>query len=153
MTVVRSDIGLSGGRPVVPAHGSLRPLGLDEVSIVGGFWGERQRVNGEASIDHVRSWLDRLGWTGNFVAARRGEGSPERRGREFSDSEVYKLVEALSWEHGRTGHPDRDAEIRELTALFAGAQAADGYLHTAFGGPGQRPRYSDLGSGHERLSL
>ena len=35
--------------------------------------------------------MDRLGWTGNFTDRRRGAGSPDRRGREFSDSEVYKL--------------------------------------------------------------
>ncbi|MGH3994178.1 MAG: beta-L-arabinofuranosidase domain-containing protein, partial [Pseudonocardiaceae bacterium] len=142
-----------GGRPVVPTRGVLRPLGLDEVRISGGFWGRRQQVNGEATLDHGRGWMDKLGWTGHFVAAAgraSGGGEPvERRGREFSDSEVYKLVEAMAWEIGRTGDPARDAELVELAATFAKAQAPDGYLNTAFGGPGQRPRYSDLGAGHE----
>ncbi|MEV0328646.1 beta-L-arabinofuranosidase domain-containing protein [Micromonospora echinospora] len=139
----------TGGRPVVPSRGALRPLGLGEVRVVDGFWATRQRVNGGATLDHGRSWMDKLGWTGNFTAARAGAGEVDRRGREFSDSEVYKLVEAMSWEVGRTASTDRDREVAELTELIALAQAPDGYLGTAFGGPGQRPRHSDLASGHE----
>jgi DUF1680 family protein len=149
MTVVRPDVDLTGGRPVVPSRGALRPLGLREVSIDGGFWRRRQDVVGTESIDHARSWMDKLGWTGNFLTARNGTGSPQRRGREFSDSEVYKLIEAMSWEVGRTGSAGLDRQISELTAAIAGAQDPDGYLSTAFGRPGQQPRYSDLASGHE----
>jgi uncharacterized protein len=133
--------------PVVPSRGALQPLGLDDVHLVGGFWGGRQQVNGESTIDHHRAWLDKLGWTGHFTPA--GRGGAERRGREFTDSEVYKLMEAMAWEVGRTGDHDRDADLVELTGLVAAAQAPDGYLNTAFGGAGQRPRYSDLASGHE----
>lgn len=138
----------SGGRPVVPSRTRLRPLGLAEVRITGGFWAVRQQVNGAATLDHHRSWLDKLGWTGNFNPAAQ-TGSIERRGREFSDSEVYKLIEAMAWEVGRTGAADRDREVAELTRIIAQGQAADGYINTAFGRPGQRPRYSDLASGHE----
>jgi DUF1680 family protein len=72
-----------------------------------------------------------------------------RRGREFSDSEVYKHVEAMCWESVRPGGTDYAARLDELTAMIAGAQADDGYLHTAFGRPGQPERYSDLNFGHE----
>ncbi|GHJ44309.1 hypothetical protein Cs7R123_16510 [Catellatospora sp. TT07R-123] len=148
MTVTARTADLTGGRPVVPSRGVLRPLGLGEVRITGGFWAQRQQVNGRQTLDHHREWLDKLGWTGNFTAEA-GQGSRERRGREFSDSEVYKLVEAMSWETGRVADPARDAQLDELTAMIAGAQAADGYLHTAFGGAGQRARYEDLAWGHE----
>ena len=36
--------------PVAPSRSHLRPLGLDEVAIHGGFWGERQEVNGRATL-------------------------------------------------------------------------------------------------------
>ncbi len=148
MTVTARIADLTGGRPVVPSRGVLRPLGLREVRITGGFWAQRQATNGRATLDHHREWLDKLGWTGNFTAEV-GQGSAERRGREFSDSEIYKLLEAMSWETGRRPDPAREREIADLTAMVAGAQAADGYLHTAFGRPGQRPRYADLAWGHE----
>lgn len=137
----------TGGSPVVPTRGALRPLGLGEAHLVGGFWGTRQQVNSESTIDHHRAWLDKLGWTGHFADAANRAGS--RRGREFTDSEVYKLMEAMAWDAGRTGDQGRDADLVELTGMVAGAQSADGYLNTAFGGPGQRPRYSDFNQGHE----
>ncbi|WP_034593392.1 glycoside hydrolase family 127 protein [Hamadaea tsunoensis] len=141
---------LTGGRPVVPSRSAVRPLGLGESRITGGFWADRQRLIGTATLDHGRQWMDKLGWTGNFVRAAQGAaGGVDRRGREFSDSEVYKLVEAMSWESGRLPSADREREIVELTGMVAAAQAGDGYLHTAFGGPGQAARYSDLSWGHE----
>jgi DUF1680 family protein len=138
----------TGGRPVVPTRGPLRPLGLAEARITGGFWAARQRTNGEATLDHGRFWMDKLGWTGNFTAGPGGEAA-ERSGREFSDSEVYKLIEAMSWETGRRADAGRRGEIDDLVALIGGAQDADGYLNTAFGRPGRPPRYRDLASGHE----
>jgi uncharacterized protein len=138
--------GAVAATPVAPSTGRLRPLGLAEVRITGGFWGQRQHTNSEATIDHARAWMDKLGWTGNFLAPG---GTTGRRGREFSDSEVYKLIEAMAWDVGRTGDAARDTELSELVGLLAGAQDPDGYLNTAFGGPGQPPRYSDLAHGHE----
>ncbi|MBK5250141.1 MAG: glycoside hydrolase family 127 protein, partial [Actinomycetales bacterium] len=73
----------------------------------------------------------------------------DRRGREFSDSDIYKLLETMSWEIGRTGDADMEERLRALVARVAPAQEADGYLNTAFGRPGQGERYSDLQWGHE----
>lgn len=137
----------TGGRPVVPSRGALRPLGLGEARIVGGFWARRQHVNGDVTLDHAWSWMDRLGWFRNFTTSEGGR--IDRRGREFSDSEVYKLIEAMAWDAGRGVKPERDGRIGDLIAAISAAQHHDGYLHTAFGRPGQPPRYSDLESGHE----
>ena len=87
--------------------------------------------------------------------ARLPEG---RRGREFSDSEVYKYLEAMAWEIGRrggAGEPtdELEARFRAVVARVAAAQEPDGYLNTQFGRPGQRPRWSDLEWGHELYCL
>ncbi|MGI5240570.1 glycoside hydrolase family 127 protein [Dactylosporangium sp. CA-139066] len=132
--------------PVAPSRGVLRPVGLHQVRLTGGFWGQRQAVNGTATIEHCREWLDRLGWTGNF---RDPDAALRRRGREFSDSEVYKLTEAACWETARPGGHPHGELLAEFTALAAGAQADDGYLHTGYGRPGQPARYSDANFGHE----
>ncbi|WP_433466228.1 glycoside hydrolase family 127 protein [Spirillospora sp. CA-128828] len=129
--------------PVQPARGVLRPLGIDEVRIAPGFWGDRQELNASAIIGHCHAWMTRSGWIRNFELAA-GHGPPgERRGREFSDSEVYKLAEAMSWEAGRTGQAP--PQLGELTRLISAAQEPDGYLNTKFG----HSRYSDLEEGHE----
>ncbi|MFC6018208.1 glycoside hydrolase family 127 protein [Plantactinospora solaniradicis] len=135
--------------PVLPSRGRLRPLGLDEVRITGGFWAERQSVNAAASLGHIAHWLEREGWIRNFDLIATGELAGERRGREFSDSEVYKFLEAMAWEIGRTGDLELESRFRAVVTRVARAQDADGYLNTKFGHPGQPPRWSDLQWGHE----
>ncbi|HEU5158649.1 MAG TPA: beta-L-arabinofuranosidase domain-containing protein [Streptosporangiaceae bacterium] len=127
-------------RPVDWDGGRLRPLGIDEVRLDGGFWGHRQRLNGEVILDHCESWMERLGWIGNF----RDPAAPHR-GREFSDSEIYKLLEGLSWEAGRTGDAEFDRRVNRLAETVAAAQEPDGYLNTRW----HANRYTDLEWGHE----
>ena len=38
--------------PVTPSAGRLIPLGLDEVRITGGFWGDRQRIKDMITLLH-----------------------------------------------------------------------------------------------------
>jgi uncharacterized protein len=135
--------------PVVPGRGRLRPLSLGEVTITGGFWAQRQQVNSTATLAHIEQWLEREGWIANFDLAAAGELPDGRRGREFSDSEVYKYLEAVAWEIGRTGDPALEDRFRKLVARVAAAQEPDGYLNTRFGRPGQGERWSDLEWGHE----
>ncbi|MEQ4303997.1 beta-L-arabinofuranosidase domain-containing protein [Plantactinospora sp. B6F1] len=139
----------STAAPVLPSRGRLRPLGLDEVRITGGFWAERQSVNATASLGHIAHWLERAGWIRNFDLVAAGDVAGKRRGREFSDSEVYKFLEAMAWEIGRGGDPELEARYRAVVHRVARAQDADGYLNTMFGHAGQPPRWSDLRWGHE----
>ena len=135
--------------PVAPSRGRLRPLALDEVAITGGFWAQRQAVNATATLAHIEHWLEHEGWIANFDLAAAGRLPEGRRGREFSDSEVYKYLEALSWEIGRSGSDSLESRFRAIVARVAAAQEADGYLNTMFGRPGQGARWSDLEWGHE----
>ncbi len=135
--------------PVLPIRGQLRPLGLGEVRITGGFWAERQSVNALATLEHIEYWLEREGWIRNFDLAVQGDLSRERRGREFSDSEVYKFLEAMAWEIGRSDDAELESRFRAVVRRVAAAQEPDGYLNTKFGRRGQAPRWSDLEWGHE----
>lgn len=136
--------------PVLPARGRLWPLGVGDVRITGGFWARRQEVNADASLAHIGHWLEREGWIRNFdLAASGGDLVGQRRGREFSDSEVYKFLEALAWEIGRRDDDRLEERFRAVVARVAAAQEPDGYLNTKFGRPGQQPRWSDLEWGHE----
>ncbi len=141
--------------PAAPARGALRPLGLDEVAITGGFWHRRQEVNGSATLEHIEHWLERDGWLGNFDRAADGTLTAANRcGREFSDSETFKYLEGLAWELGRRGG-DAALEVRfqRVVKRVAAAQEPDGYLNTNFGRPTQEPRWSDLEWGHELYNL
>ncbi|WP_345763197.1 glycoside hydrolase family 127 protein [Diaminobutyricibacter sp. McL0608] len=135
--------------PAVPSGGALRPLGIGEVRITGGYWAERQAVNAGATLAHIAHWLEREGWLANFDRAATGTLPDGRRGREFSDSEVYKYLEAVAWEIGRTDDGHLEERFRQVVSRVVAAQEADGYLNTNFGRAGQRPRWSDLEWGHE----
>jgi DUF1680 family protein len=126
---------------------------VDQVTISGGFWAERQRVNATATLAHCEAWMERLGWLANFDRVADRSTGGDRPGWSFSDSEVYKLLEALCWEVGRTGDANAETAIKRLTARIARAQDPDGYLNTCYG-HGTRPaRYSDLETGHELYNV
>jgi uncharacterized protein len=142
-----SDPGMTA--PVRPGRGRLVPVDLGDVRLTGGFWADRQRVNAEATLDHCLHWIERLGWLGNFDAAAEGRLPAGRMGREFSDSEIYKLSEAMAWELARGGNRGLETILDRVAVTLDRAQEVDGYLNTAFGRPGQSARYSDLEWGHE----
>ncbi|PYY32637.1 glycoside hydrolase family 127 protein [Curtobacterium sp. MCBD17_030] len=134
--------------PVSPTTSRLRPLPHGALRLTGGYWGEWQERNGSVVLRHCEDWIERIGWAGNFDGAATGEEFTHA-GIEFVDSEVYKLLEAMAWELGRTGDPELAERYERLVDRVAAAQDDDGYLHTAFGRPWQRPRWSDLEWGHE----
>lgn len=135
--------------PFAPANGTSRPVDLAHVEILGGYWAELQEKNHTDMIAHCEYWLERLGWISNFDHAAAGTIVGNREGREFSDSETYKLMEAMAWEIGRTGDEALNARFESLVDRVLPVQEPDGYLSTMFGREGQAPRYSDLEWGHE----
>ncbi|MDY7101083.1 MAG: glycoside hydrolase family 127 protein [Actinomycetota bacterium] len=139
----------AGARPVDSTRLPRRGAAIREVTVDGGPWQRLQQTNADATLDHCESWMDRLGWLANFDRVADGTTGPDRPGWQFSDSEVYKLIEALAWEHGRTGDPDVERRLRRLTTRIARAQDEDGYLNTCYGHSGRPPRWSDLEMGHE----
>ncbi|MGJ6980711.1 glycoside hydrolase family 127 protein [Aestuariimicrobium soli] len=118
--------------PAVPlaARGGLRPLDLRSVRLdPAGLLGARQQLNGSATIPHLIAELERTGAIDNF---RRLAGTKDvpYRGLLFSDSDVYKSIEAIAWEIGRTGAGEFDAWLDEVIGLMAAVQQPDGYLNT-----------------------
>ena len=135
--------------PVRPRASTLRPLGLDEVTLGPGFWGDLQALNADTILAHCERWMERIGWIANFDAAASDEPFAHAGAFPFVDSEVYKLLEAMAWELGVRPDAELERRYRGLVARVGAAQDADGYLHTAFGRPWQPPRWSDLEQGHE----
>lgn len=136
--------------PVASSKTALRPLGIDEVTITGGYWGRMQQLNADHIIRHCARWIEKMGWIENFdLAAAGADLAARRRGPVFADSDVYKVLEAMAWELGRRPDAELETLFEAIVDRIVPAQEADGYLSTAFGRPGQRPRYSDLEWGHE----
>jgi DUF1680 family protein len=142
--------------PVAPSEQAavvLRPLGFDAVRFDGGFWGQRQQVNREVSIPLAVQRLREAGNLDNLRMAAEGV-TGTYRGPVFMDSDVYKVLEALAWEHGRARAAHLADAISELAALVRAAQSPDGYVNsyvqvTRSGAD----RYADLVMGHELYCL
>ncbi len=144
--------------PVLPITAVFQPLGLDAVSLTGGFWGKRQAINLSATLPHIAAWLTREGWIENFDRGAAGTLPLGRRGREFSDSEVYKFLEAIAWtlaqeDLAETDRSTWEGTFHSIVARVGAAQDDDGYLNTNFGRSGQSPRWVNLEWGHELYCL
>jgi DUF1680 family protein len=136
--------------PVIPSGSPRRGVGVTDVNLdPAGFWGGRQAVNADATLGHCLEWMERLGWVANFDRVARHETITDRPGWQFSDSEIYKLLEAMAWEIGRADDPALTETFDALVARVGAAQDADGYLNTAHGHPGLPARFSDMAMGHE----
>jgi DUF1680 family protein len=135
------------------AHAALLPATAEVRS---GFWHARREANASTSIPQGPGLLESAGNLHNLrLAAGTAEG--EFRGAyPFVDTDVYKWLEAASWQLAQwapgEGGPQAGrlaADVERIIALVAGAQCGDGYLNTWFQLRKGGERYRDLRWGHE----
>jgi len=146
--------------PSASARSRLRPLGSAQVDITGGFWADWLRRNRERTIPYGFEQLRRAGNLDNLRAAG-GQGGDYRAASDtggltfaFVDSDVYKWLEAVGWELGRTSDTGYDdSKLRtaadEAIGLIAAAQRPDGYINTYVQLRRGGEPYGDLQWGHE----
>ena len=127
---------------------SVRPLGLRDVQVTGGFWGRWQQQNREVTTPHALAWLDRDGSLDNLVSLGSDQKPAAHRGMWFSDSDVYKVLEAVSWDLGRSPDPVLSTVVEDLTAVVRTAQQPDGYLNS-YVQAGHEVRWDHLVTSHE----
>ncbi|NUW44141.1 glycoside hydrolase family 127 protein [Nonomuraea rhodomycinica] len=137
--------------PAVPTQGAKavwRPLGVRDVDITGGPMGRWQRINREASIPLGLEQMERAGSVPNLRLAA-GEAEGEYQGYRFQDSDLYKQLEAVAWEHARRPGPGYPEFIAESAALLGRAQRADGYLNSHYQVVKPGKIYAELEYSHE----
>ncbi|WP_034214495.1 glycoside hydrolase family 127 protein [Actinoplanes subtropicus] len=122
---------------------AVRPLGLRDAALTGGFWGRWQQANREVTTRHALGWLERDGSVDNL----RLLGGPHR-GLWFSDSDVYKVLEAISWDIGRQPTAEFDEAVSGLAGVLRAAQEADGYLNSNVQA-GHEAQWNNLITSHE----
>ncbi|MCL2586451.1 MAG: glycoside hydrolase family 127 protein [Streptosporangiales bacterium] len=118
-----------------------------------GLLGDWQRRNAEASLPLALTQLEDAGNLDNVRLAIRADGGAPGtdgyRGPVFMDSDIYKTLEAIGWELGRSpGNPALTAFTGDVIELLRQAQRSDGYLNSWFQATGES-RYSRLASSHE----
>jgi DUF1680 family protein len=103
---------------------SLRPVPADRVELRDGFWRDRYDANAERGIPHLYQRFEERGVVDNFRRLAGGRSAP-RRGLWFTDSDLYKWMEAAAWVGAE--------ELEAVVPVVLAAQAPDGYLNTNFG--------------------
>ena len=134
--------------PTASARVRLRPIDGRGVVIRDGLLAERRRLNREVTLLRGAEELERAGTLDNLRIAA-GRMSGERRGMVFSDTDVYKWLEAVAWELGREPSPELAARARDVIDLVAAAQQPDGYLNSWCQVVDPSWRWTDLEMGHE----
>lgn len=117
-----------------------RPL---SVELADGFWAPRRRQLETHTLPVILERLDEAGSLDAFRRLLPCGASGERRGMWFSDSDVYKWMEAAAW----AGRLDL---LEPLIELVQAAARPDGYLNSFYDlGAGSQQRYGDLRTSHE----
>jgi DUF1680 family protein len=112
-------------------YAKLRSVPVHAVTIEAGFWSPRRETNVTASIPSMGKLLEVNGRMDNFRRLT-GKSTAAQRGPVYSDSDIYKWIEAASFALQSGERPELravvDKDIREIVA----AQQAGGYLNTYY---------------------
>lgn len=115
------------------------------VDLADGFWAPRVAQLHGKTLSAIWERMEEQGVLDNF--RRIADSAPvERRAMHFSDSDLYKWVEAAALAGGAD-------HLAEAVDLIVRVQDPDGYVGTYYGRPGFADRYSDLDFGHEQYCI
>ncbi len=135
----------------------LHPVPVQAVHLGDGFWSSRRKVTTDVSLPTMLALMEEHGDVDNF---RRLAGKPElpRKGPLYTDSDVYKWIEAAAWalasnETSETAKQTLRGDIDSLTNNILAAQEPSGYLNTYFVGDRVHLRFTDLPHSHEDYCL
>jgi uncharacterized protein len=138
-------------RPTSAAIRSLDPLGPGEVVLAEGHsLGDWQRRNSTNTIPHCIEGVTSSGAVRNLERVAAGSASQAgHEGLHFSDSDIYKTLEAAAWDSVRGLTEGVQGFAEEAASIIARAQRPDGYVNSWFQGQHPELAWKDLRWGHE----
>jgi uncharacterized protein len=114
-------------------YAKLKNIPVHAVTMGAGFWASRRTANVERSIPSMGKLLEVNGRMDNFRRLT-GKSDAKQRGPVYSDSDIYKWLEAVGFalqsHDNPTLHGVADTVIKDVLA----AQETSGYLNTYFVG-------------------
>ncbi len=122
------------------------PVG--NVRLRSGHLADRMATNRTVSLSAQLEQLTATGAIENFVIAA-GSGNGQQRGFVFSDSDVYKWVEAVSWTLASGENEEMSSHLDRVIGLIESAQMDDGYINTWYQIHKPDARFSNLRDDHE----
>jgi hypothetical protein len=122
------------------------------VTMGDGFWSERMRTNVEESIPTLLALLEEHGVVDNFrrLSGRKNAG---RRGPVYTDSDLYKWMEAVAFVLQSGDGPQLRQTLDKLIDDVLAAQEPSGYLNTYYVGERAKLRFSEMYRSHELYCL
>jgi hypothetical protein len=117
-----------------------------------GFWSARMRSNVERSIPTMFRLLEKHGVVDNF---RRSSGRKPvaRKGPLYTDSDLYKWIEAAAFVLQSEDRPELRATVDRMIDEILAAQEPSGYLNTWYAGERAKLRFAEMRRGHELYCL
>jgi DUF1680 family protein len=127
---------------------NLHEVSFTQVKIDDAFWAPRRATNRTVSLQHSLDMLDKTGNLANFdlAAQNKREGY---RGPVYSDSDLYKTLEAISYSLATDPDPTLDKRLDAIIARIGAAQREDGYVNTWYEVNAPDKRFTNLKDHHE----
>jgi DUF1680 family protein len=145
------------GRPVLDTSRSpaaaLHGVPVSAVKVTDGFWSARRKINVDVSLPTLLELFEQNGIVDNFRRVS-GRKNVARRGPVYTDSDVYKWLEAVGFgiQSGGIPAPLR-AAAEGIIDDIAATQDSSGYIDTAFMGDNASRRHTAMTGNHELYCL
>ncbi|MBZ5595987.1 MAG: glycoside hydrolase family 127 protein [Acidobacteriia bacterium] len=133
-------------------HVKLHSVPIRAVRLDDGFWAARRRINVERSIPSMLVELEQHGVMDNFRRLTSHTNAP-RRGPVYTDSDIYKWMEAVAYVLQSDDKPELRATFDRLTNEILAAQEPSGYLNTYYVDERKDKRFTEMYRSHELYCL
>ncbi len=114
-------------------YARLRTIPIAAVTIREGFWQKRRQTNVQSSIPSMHDELLAHGRMDNFLRLQ-GKSDAPQRGPVYSDSDIYKWLEAVGFALQSGNNPQLRSTAETMIREVAAVQERGGYLNTYYVG-------------------
>lgn len=129
-------------------HRKIDNVPIGAVRMGAGFWQQRRDVNVRVSIPTLLEEFEQRGILDNFRRLS-GRKKVERRGPLYTDSDVYKWMEAVAFTLASGDDPKLRAALDRVIDDVIAAQEPSGYINTYYSAERAAERHTNLRHGHE----
>jgi uncharacterized protein len=133
-------------------YAKLHGVPIRAVKMRDGFWTARRKANVEKSIPTLLAELEQHGIVDNFLRLE-GKKDVPRRGPLYTDSDLYKWMEAAAFVLQSSDQTALRTQFDRLTDIILGAQEPSGYLNTYWSEERAPKRFTEMQRSHELYCL
>jgi DUF1680 family protein len=131
----------------------LHPIPIQSVKLdPNSFWGKRRQVTLERSMPTMFDELEKHGTMDNFLRLE-GKSSAPRKGPVYTDSDLYKWMEAAAFFLTGEDHPDLRQKVDQMIQVIGAAEEPSGYLNTYYVDDKKDKRFTEMHRSHELYCL